>query len=102
MGLCSLLDALLNRPLETVLADLQISTDVRDALLGNPGTLRSVLDSVIAYERAEWDLAFSIAKDLGLSEQALAVAYARALPWSAELDTNNRTKSAPGSCIPTR
>jgi EAL and modified HD-GYP domain-containing signal transduction protein len=86
MGLCSLLDALLNQPLEIVMADLQISTEVRDALLGNPGTLRSVLDSVIAYERADWDHAASLAQGLGLPEQALADAYAKALPWSAGLD----------------
>jgi EAL and modified HD-GYP domain-containing signal transduction protein len=85
LGLCSLLDTLLSRPMELAIADVQLPADVREALLGVPNFGRSVLDAVIAYERADWARASSIAASIDLPEGVLSTAYTDALPWACQL-----------------
>ena len=48
VGLCSLLDVILDRPMADAIAELPLSEAVREALLGGDNALRSVLDTVIA------------------------------------------------------
>ena len=50
MGLFSMLDGLIDRPLQKVLNDLPLTEDLKDALLGKPGHPRKVLDLVLAQE----------------------------------------------------
>jgi EAL and modified HD-GYP domain-containing signal transduction protein len=85
LGLCSLLDAILNRPLADALADLPLSSEVRAALMGEENIARSVLDVVVAYESGNWDAALEKGRNLGLPEDAAATAYADALLWAREL-----------------
>ena len=85
LGLCSLLDAILNRPLADALADLPLSADIRAALMGEANTARAVLDVVVAYESGNWDEALEKGQSLGLPEDAAAIAYADALSWAREL-----------------
>lgn len=85
LGLCSLLDAMLNRPMATALGDMPLSAPIREALLGRPNFARSVLDLVIAYERGTWDEATGAATRIGLPAHVLPAAYADALRWAREL-----------------
>ena len=85
LGLCSLLDAILDRPLESAIADLPLGPEIRAALLGEANTARSVLDLVVAYETGSWDDAMAQAHALGLSEDVPASVYADALSWAREL-----------------
>src|SRR5690606_21960502 len=48
LGMCSLLDAILEQPMEAVLAPLPIPADVRSALLGAFNDRRLLLDCVVA------------------------------------------------------
>ncbi len=81
LGLCSLLDALLQRPLEQVIADLPLSADIRAALLGHDNTARRVLDAVVAHEQGQWLEGAQQAATLGLGPDALAGAFLDALTW---------------------
>jgi c-di-GMP-related signal transduction protein len=85
LGLCSLLDAILNRPLTDALADLPLSAEIRAALMGEANVARAVLDVVVAYESGDWDAALEKARGLGLPEDIAASAYADALNWAREL-----------------
>jgi EAL and modified HD-GYP domain-containing signal transduction protein len=85
LGLCSLLDAILDRPLEEAIADLPLPADVKAALLGNDNVARQILDVVVAYENANWDEALEKARALGLSEDSPATVYSEALKWAREL-----------------
>jgi EAL and modified HD-GYP domain-containing signal transduction protein len=85
LGLCSLLDAMLGQPMETAVADLPLSDVIKQALLGDQNTARSILDAVIAHERGEWDDAGRIATGLGVDPSQLPAAYADALKWAREL-----------------
>ena len=85
LGLCSLLDAILDRPLEEAIADLPLPADVKSALLGESNVPRQVLDVVIAYENGNWDEALDKARALGLAEDSPATVYSDALKWAREL-----------------
>jgi EAL and modified HD-GYP domain-containing signal transduction protein len=81
MGLFSLIDALVGRPLAEILDTLPLGDDIRLALLGDASPLRRVLDLVLAYERASWDAVAGLASELGLAESAVADLYVQALEW---------------------
>jgi EAL and modified HD-GYP domain-containing signal transduction protein len=85
LGMCSLLDAMLGRPMAAAVAELPLAGEIRAALLGRPNMARSILDVVIAYERGEFDAAASAAAALGLPSNALPAAYNDALRYAREL-----------------
>jgi c-di-GMP-related signal transduction protein len=85
MGLWSLLDVILGRPMKDALGLLPLSRTVREGLLGVPNTARTVLEAVIAYERGEWREATAAARRAGISMARLPAAYEEALRWGREL-----------------
>ncbi|MGD9902549.1 MAG: EAL and HDOD domain-containing protein [Vicinamibacterales bacterium] len=82
LGMCSLLDALLGRPMDQVVEELPVTAEIRGALLGEPNHARQVLDAVARYERAEWLEASTAAAAAGLDEDTLPQAYLDALAWA--------------------
>ena len=85
VGLCSLLDAMLGRPLEDAIAELPLSASARDAVLGAGSRApRRVLEAVIAYENGQWDEAAESATAAGLSPSMLPSAYNGALAWARQ------------------
>jgi len=54
VGLFSLLDALLNAPLEELLARIPLAEEIRDALIRHTGPLARLLEPVEACERGDW------------------------------------------------
>ena len=59
LGLCSLLDVILRRPMPIAIDDLPLPALVREALLGGDNPARTVLDTIVHYERGEWDAAYA-------------------------------------------
>ena len=53
-GLLSTLDAVLNAPLTDLVPPLPIDNRYKRALIEREGSLGSVLDAVVAYERGDW------------------------------------------------
>jgi EAL and modified HD-GYP domain-containing signal transduction protein len=82
LGLCSLLDVLLGRPMDEIVAELPVNAEIRAALLGTSNGARQVLDAVTLYERAQWLEASSAAAVAGLDEDAVPEAYLDALAWA--------------------
>jgi c-di-GMP-related signal transduction protein len=85
VGLCSVLDVILGRPMTDAIAELPLSDAARHALLGGDNSLRSALDAVIAYEDGGWDEAVTAAETIGAREPHLQQAYTSALNWAHEL-----------------
>ena len=79
MGLLSVTDAILDRPLDEILARLPVSANVRSALCGGVNPLRDVYDTILAYERADWPALSSAAARLNLSENQIPVCYLSAV-----------------------
>lgn len=89
VGMCSMLDAILARPIAEVLEHLPIDGEGRAALLGESNSTRCLLDSVIAYERGDWDVCLDQAHRAGVNPQSLAGAYSQALTFANELTTSS-------------
>lgn len=83
LGLCSLLDVLLQTSMAVAIADLPLPAAMRDALKGTPGRARSVLDCIIAYEQGDWLRADTAAQVAGITLRAVPEAYGDALQWTA-------------------
>jgi c-di-GMP-related signal transduction protein len=78
MGLLSVTDAILDRPMEQILASLPIAPEVRAALCGNANQYRDVYDVLLAYERADWPALSVASARLGIDESAVADCEAKA------------------------
>ena len=85
VGLCSLLDVILGKPMAEAIAELPLSEAAREALLGEDNALRAVLEAVIAYENGGWDQAIAAAETIGAPEPHLQQAYTGALNWAHQL-----------------
>ena len=78
MGLLSVTDAILDRPMEQILASLPIATEVRIALCGGANHYRDFYDLLLACERADWPALSSISTRLGIDESTIADCEAKA------------------------
>lgn len=75
-GLLSMLDVLVGRPLLDVLAEMPISPEIKDALVGAKGSrYRKVLDLVLLYEKARWQDLSGAITELGVSSEDVVTAY---------------------------
>lgn len=90
MGMFSILDTLLNRPLEELLEPLCLEPDVVSALLrkSEPGnSLSTVLELVLAYEASDWDTVSILANKLIGDRSALPGLYLDSVAWSERIFT---------------
>jgi EAL and modified HD-GYP domain-containing signal transduction protein len=83
VGLLSLLDVLLEVPMDRILGHLSLSPEVTSALVGRRGPLGTPLRVVESYENAEWDTALSLAASGALANDRLPSLYIDALTWAA-------------------
>jgi EAL and modified HD-GYP domain-containing signal transduction protein len=84
VGLLSLLDVLLEVPMPTILVRLQLSDDVKGALLARHGPLGTPLQLVEAYEKANWDAAKRLAHESAVPDDIVPTLYLDALHWASE------------------
>jgi EAL and modified HD-GYP domain-containing signal transduction protein len=80
-GLFSVLEALLDCPMEQVLADLTVSDEIRAALIDQSGPIGQALCCAMNYERPHWE---------GVQFQGLELAqirdyYLEAISWANDL-----------------
>jgi EAL and modified HD-GYP domain-containing signal transduction protein len=85
LGLCSLLDVVLGRPMKEALEEMPLPAVVNDALMGEQNQARFVLDAVLAYEQGKWNESAEAMERLRLSPDLLPAIYADALRWAREL-----------------
>ena len=80
IGLFSILDALLDMPLEEVLETLPLTEEMSMALTSNTGKMGEVLRNIKYYEQGDWDRLMSI-----IDHAAYQKAYLQAIKWASEL-----------------
>lgn len=81
LGMFSLLDVLLNQPMEEVLKEVALTDDLNAALLGEDNDLRRLLDLVIAYEKGDWDTVIAHCERENISAAHLKPTYDKVLEW---------------------
>jgi EAL and modified HD-GYP domain-containing signal transduction protein len=82
LGMCSLLDAILERPMAAILETLPVGAATRDALAGVENDRRRLLDCVIAYEAGDWNRCVMLAAAIGVDPARLQAAFGDALRWA--------------------
>jgi c-di-GMP-related signal transduction protein len=98
MGLFSLLDALIDTPLQEALKQVSVVPAISQALLGTCGELdafRTVYNLVCRYEVGDWEAAKELASKLNIEFVAIGSAYAESTRWAHQaLHPNARTKES--------
>lgn len=84
VGLFSLLDLLLDTPMEEIIAEMKFPDEVNEALLRREGPLGEVLAVAEAYEAGRWEEVRERCARLGIEEYVLSGCYFEALRWAEE------------------
>lgn len=90
MGMLSVVDALVGRPMNEVLEELSVAPEIREALLGADTRFGHVLALILAYERADWATIEARAEVLGLPEDVLPELFSCSLTWAREIFETSR------------
>ncbi len=85
MGLFSAIDIMLDKPMEEALNMVQVSKNIRDALLDNKGDFATLLNFIRRYEDADWTEVsrLMVIDDINMDE--VYEAYLNALKWYRDL-----------------
>lgn len=81
VGLFSILDGLLNQPMNSIISTLPLNPKVSQALLHQKGALGMTLRCVLAYERGDWDTVLC----LGMEVETVKASYLEAISWTSYL-----------------
>lgn len=84
MGMFSVLDALTDLPMSEALSKLPLGEQIRSCLLGDEGPFRPVYDTMVSYEKGQWDRFSRHAASLQLNEEAVPQLYTESLRWTGE------------------
>jgi EAL and modified HD-GYP domain-containing signal transduction protein len=85
MGLLSVMDAILGQPLDSILADLPVRAEIKEALLARKGLYWDLLEMATAHERADWQMVSELASKTGMREDKISALYVAAVDWSTAL-----------------
>ncbi|KAJ52029.1 EAL and modified HD-GYP domain-containing signal transduction protein [Clostridium tetanomorphum] len=80
-GLLSMIDVILDMPMEKALENLAVPSEVKYALLGNKNYLSDILCLVLSYENGEWKSVSKKAKELKILEWDIGECYLKAIKW---------------------
>ncbi|PIQ38228.1 MAG: hypothetical protein COW59_02885 [Lysobacterales bacterium CG17_big_fil_post_rev_8_21_14_2_50_64_11] len=81
VGLFSMLDALLNAPMDELLGNLDLPAEVSQAIRDGSGPFGQLLEQVHACERAQWE----ILESWDVSPVLLAYTYLSAVEWADQM-----------------
>ena len=81
VGLFSLLDALLDQPMQDIVEKLPIGEDIKVALCGHKNELRQFLVLIRAFESGHWKGVANISRQLSLDLKMTQAFYNESLKW---------------------
>lgn len=85
LGLFSLIDAILDQPMEKIMENLPLSDAIREALINKRGILADYLNLVICFEKGDWKRLDSQARVIGVDGVLLPQLYKEAVAWADAL-----------------
>jgi EAL and modified HD-GYP domain-containing signal transduction protein len=88
VSLLSLMDAILDIPLDKVLSQIAIPDEIRAAVTGEPNDLHRCHALVVAYESGDWTTCESLRRELRIHEANLRRAYLEAVQWARRLSAD--------------
>ncbi len=84
-GMFSLLDCLLDQPLDVIVEMMPVDQTVKKALTTGEGVLGELLSLSKAYEQANWEQVSLLASKLPIEDRELGECFDDAVKWSADL-----------------
>lgn len=84
VGMFSMLDALLDQPLETIMEGLPLSSEAKTAIVERKGELGGLLEAVVGCERGQWD---AVERNLGI-DAPVRDCFVDAVAWAAEVQSS--------------
>ncbi len=85
VGMFSLMDAILNKPLEEILKTIPLDEEIRSGILGKDTFLGNIIELIKSYENMELGKISWLVKKIGYSEDRLQTCYLDALIWTNNL-----------------
>ena len=84
VGMLSLMDAFLDRPLSDLLIEVPINNEIKGAILEKENRLGEVYDYVLSYDKGDWPRLTEQQMKLGIHETYPPQLYLNALKWGQE------------------
>lgn len=81
MGMFSLIDTLMDRPMEDVLDQLPLCDEVKNGLMGKQSPFKDVLSLVKSYEKGCWEIFFKKCDRMKIKRNLIPDIYVEALGW---------------------
>ena len=94
-GLFSLLDVILQLPMNKAVDEIAVDDEVQDALVNSKGRIYDVLSLVYAYEHADWNNASIIMVRKDIDVEVVTTAFIDALLWYKQLLESIDRETAP-------
>ena len=85
MGLFSVLDIILEKPIAEALKMVNVSKEITEAIIDRKGQMAPILDFIICYELASWSELSRQMILMKIDESAVYTAYVDALSWYRDL-----------------
>ncbi|UOE94035.1 HDOD domain-containing protein [Alkalihalobacillus sp. LMS39] len=85
IGMFSLIESLLNSPMEKIVSQLPLDEEMKAALLGVQNKYKKVLDIVVSIEQAKWSEVDRLAVKLGLSPKTLFDIHSKSIVWTKDV-----------------
>lgn len=83
-GLMSLMDAILDEPIESVMSKLPLAKEIKDALIDKSGIMADYIKLIEFYETAHWQQANKAIEQMQLPAEKIPDAYHAAIQWANE------------------
>jgi EAL and modified HD-GYP domain-containing signal transduction protein len=85
LGLLSIVDALVGRPMDELLGELPLAAEVKETLLGGSSPLATVYQLARAWERGDWGNVARLADRTGVTEAGLGETYRESVAWAEQM-----------------
>jgi c-di-GMP-related signal transduction protein len=81
-GMMSLIDAILDEPIESIMKKLPLSEAIKEALINNKGVLADYVAIIKCFEQADWAKSDKLIAKLGLDKEEMPSLNHEAMQWA--------------------
>jgi EAL and modified HD-GYP domain-containing signal transduction protein len=91
VGMLSMMDSILELPMQQVLESIPIDVESKTVLLGGAGRLRPFYQLMLAQESGEWQAVSDLSKQLHLNEPDVSACHWEAMQWARQVTAGTAT-----------
>jgi len=81
LGIFSLIDVIMEKPMELALNGMLLSPAITDALIFHKGMMNNFLMLAISIEKGDWDETDRLCLQFGITKEQISDAYIKAVQW---------------------